>query len=363
MGRHWQPASWLYSKYKELKRDDLSKYPLLERLDKLDEAGLIHWGKTKTVPRYKYYVADAPGVPYQDIWAYQPGTTGCVYGDAEKGIDQDVKWLSVRDKERLDYPTQKPEGILDRIIRSSCPPNGMVLDPFCGCGTTVAVAQRLGRTWVGIDITHLAISLIKHRLFDAYGIKAKYKVVGEPISLPDAIALAAQDAYQFQWWALGLVGARPVEQKKGADKGIDGRLYFFEMTTKKIDRTHAIYIMDEEKPKQIVFSVKSGKLNVSYVRDLRGVVEREGAAIGVLISLNDPTQPMIDEAIAAGTYDVKEITGEKHYPKIQLLTIADLFNGKTIDCPDYVKQGGRFTATYEKTETHKRKYHPKQSTL
>ena len=148
---------------------------------------------------------------------------------------------------------------------------------FCGCGTAIAVAERLKREWIGIDITHLAITLIKHRLFDAFRAVQQYEVVGEPVSLTDAQTLAQQDPYQFRWWALGLADARPVERKKGADKGIDGRLYFH----------------DEPKPtKQVIFSVKAGGLHANYVRDLRGVIEREKAPISVLITIQEPTQPM-----------------------------------------------------------------------
>ena len=191
----------------------------------------------------------------------------------------------------------------------------MVLDPFCGCGTAIAVAQGTNRQWIGIDITHLAITLIRHRLKDSFGDAAKYKVIGEPVSLPDAEALAKQDPYQFQWWALGLVGARPVEQKKGADKGIDGRLYFH----------------DEPKTtKQIIFSVKAGKLHANYVRDLRGVIEREKAEIGVLITLEEPSKQMRAEAASAGFY---KAPWGKDYPRLQLLTIADLLSGKTVNFP------------------------------
>src|SRR6202521_6021306 len=144
----------------------------------------------------------------------------------------------------------------------------MILDPFCGCGTAIASAQRNGRQWIGIDITHLAITLIKHRLCDSFGDTVDFETVGEPVSVPDAQDLANEDPYQFQWWALGLVGARPVEQKKGADKGIDGRLYFH----------------DEHEgggTKQVIISVKAGHTNVAHLRDLRGVLDREKAAIGV----------------------------------------------------------------------------------
>lgn len=195
-----------------------------------------------------------------------------------------------------------------------------VLDPFCGCGTTVAAAQEFGRRWVGIDITHLAIGLIKIRLRDSFGasVAGTYSVIGEPVSVPDAEALAAEkDKYQFQWWALGLVGARPVptDQKKGSDKGIDGRLFFHD---EKASDT-----------KQIIFSVKAGGLQPTHVRDLHGVVEREKAAIGVLISMEEPTKPMRSEAASAGFYTSH--WGE--HPRIQLRTVAELLAGKGIDYP------------------------------
>lgn len=221
--------------------------------------------------------------------------------------------------ERLGYPTQKPEALLERIIKASSNEGDVVLDPFCGCGTAIAVAQQLKRKWIGIDITHLAVSLIKHRLHDAFGekIDEMYSVVGEPADLAGARALAAQDPYQFQWWALGLVGARPVEQKRGADKGIDGRLFFHDDA-------------ETQKTKQVVLSVKSGAVQVAHARDLRGVVEREQAAIGVLVSLEEPTRNTKSEAAGAGFYDSP--WGTKH-PKIQILTIEELFAGKKIDIP------------------------------
>lgn len=191
-----------------------------------------------------------------------------------------------------------------------------MLDPFCGCGTAVDAAQRLGRQWIGIDITHLAINLIKHRLADTYEGGANFTVVGEPTDMAGAQQLAEEDPYQFQWWALGLVGARPVEQKKGADRGIDGRLLFH----------------DEQggKTKQVIFSVKAGHVSVNHVRDLRGVLDREQAAIGVLISMEPPTQPMRSEAASTGFYDGP---WAQKYPKMQLLTIADLLGGHKIDMP------------------------------
>ena len=193
-----------------------------------------------------------------------------------------------------------------------------VLDPFCGCGTTIASAQRLNRRWIGIDITSLAITLIKKRLADAHGeaVRATYQTLGEPTSLQDAEALAAEDKYQFQWWALGLVNARPITEKKGADQGIDGRIYFHDE--------------DAGGPtKQIILSVKGGHVDVKDVRELHSVVKREKAAIGVLITLEDPTKPMRKEA-ANGEFYASQWGA---FPQLQILTVKDLLEGKTIKRP------------------------------
>lgn len=233
----------------------------------------------------------------------------------------DIPALRGNQPEMLGYPTQKPEDLLERIIKASSNEGDAVLDPFCGCGTAVAVAHRLKRCWIGIDITHLATTLIKHRLQDAFGDKVSetYEVIGEPKDLSGARELAKSNPYQFQWWALGLVGARPAEQKKGADRGIDGQLYFHDEPDNK-----------KKKTKQIILSVKAGHTGVSHIRDLRGVIEREKAQIGVLISMEKPTKAMRTEAASAGFY--KSPWGTKH-PVLQILTIAQLLNGKRIDCP------------------------------
>ena len=274
----------------------------VERLDELDLEGRIYWPSGGTGwPQYKRYRDELKGLSVSDLW-------------------DDIDRINPVGAERLGYPTQKPEALLDRIISASSNEGDTVLDPFCGCGTAVAVAQRLKRQWIGIDITHLAITLIRHRLFTAYGGKAEYEVVGEPVSLPDARALAEQDKFQFQWWALGLVGARPAEQKKGADKGIDGRLYFH----------------DEPggKTKQIILSVKGGNLKATDVRDLRGVIEREKAEIGVLITLEEPTKPMKSEAATAGFYKQPVVDqGGQQYPRLQILTVGALLEGKRIKYP------------------------------
>lgn len=262
---------------------------------------------------YKQYVG--AGAPYQDIWAYQPNTKGVLY-ESDENIDEDVKYLEGED-EKLGYDTQKPVGLLERIIRTSSEPGQVVLDPFCGCGTAVAAAEKLGRKWIGIDVTHLAIALMRHRL-DTMFPDIKYDVIGEPEDLGAAKQLAEDDRYQFQWWALSLVGAKPLggqgdekKGKKGSDKGIDGIITFLDDNTGK--------------PKQIMVSVKSGHVKSGDVRDLKGVVEREKAAIGLFITLEEPSKDMEHEATVSGYYH--STWWGKDFPRIQILTIAQLLKG------------------------------------
>ena len=267
-----------------------------EHMAELDAKGEIYYSE-KGMPYRKNYLDSLPGQLVQNLWT-------------------DIK-MTKSGRERLGYPTQKPEALLERIIQASSNEGDTVLDPFCGCGTTIAVAERLKRRWIGIDITHLAVTLMKHRLRDAFGDQVAYQVIGEPVSLPDAETLAASDPYQFQWWALGLVGARPAEQKKGADKGIDGRLYFHDEA-------------DSSKTKQVIFSVKAGHLAAGQVRDLHGVIDRDRAEIGVLLTFQEPTQPMRAEAASAGFYDSP---WGKRYPRLQIITVAELLTGKGVDMP------------------------------
>ena len=266
-------------------------------LEQMDKDGRIYWPPGGTGwPQEKRFREDLKGRAVSDLW-------------------DDIDRINPVGSERLGYPTQKPLALLERIIGASSNPDDLVLDPFCGCGTAVVAAQKLGRRWIGIDITHLAVNLMRTRLRDTFGDAAQFKVVGEPVSVDDAEELARTDPYQFQFWALGLVGARPHEEKKGADKGIDGRLYFRD---------------DPKAPaKQVIISVKAGNLHRNMVHELRGVVEREKAAMGVLISMQAPTKPMREEAASAGFY---ESPWGKH-PRIQLLTVGDLLDGRTIDYP------------------------------
>jgi site-specific DNA-methyltransferase (adenine-specific) len=240
----------------------------------------------------------------------------------KEGVPPEDYWLidiiNQSSNERLGYPTQKPEELLERIIKASSNEGDIVLDPFCGCGTTVNVAERLHRRWIGIDITHLAISLIKTRLHDTFKNElADYEVIGEPKDLSSAEALALQDRYQFQWWAVGLVEGRPAQdKKKGKDTGIDGNLYFFDDNIGKA--------------KRIIIQVKSGNVKSGDIRDLKGVLEREKAELGAFISLKPATRDMIKEAVSAGFYE------SQHYgkfPKLQILTVEEILNGAKLQYP------------------------------
>jgi DNA modification methylase len=267
-------------------------------MQRLHDEGRIHYTRNG-VAEYIRYLDEMPGVPLQDLWT-------------------DIHAINSQAQERLGYPTQKPEALLERIIKSSSNEGDIVLDPFCGCGTTVNVAERLHRRWIGIDITHLAISLIKTRLHDTFKSElADYEVIGEPKDLASAEALALQDRYQFQWWAVGLVEGRPAQdKKKGKDTGIDGNLYFFDDQSSKA--------------KRIIIQVKSGNVKSGDIRDLKGVLEREKAELGAFISLKPATRDMTKEAVSAGFYE------SPHYgkfPKLQILTIEELLTGAKLQFP------------------------------
>jgi len=282
-------------------------------MEKLDRKGRIMYSK-HGVPRYKIYLDESPGRALQDLW-------------------DDIGPVHTLPKERLGYPTQKPEALLERILTLSSNEGDLVLDPFCGCGTTIAVAQRLSRRWIGIDVTCLAINLMRRRLESAFGGKADFEVIGEPTAYSEAKQLAAENPYQFQWWALDLVGARPVVEKKGADKGVDGRLVFHD---------------DESgEAKQVIFSVKSGHITAAHVRDLRGTQEREQAEMACLLCLEEPTQPMRGEAAGAGFY--QSPLGNKMYPRMQILTVKELLEGKKLQLPE-----GRVDVTFKKAPRAKR---------
>jgi site-specific DNA-methyltransferase (adenine-specific) len=263
-----------------------------EKLDHYIAEGRIFF-TANGFPRYKRYLDEMEGTPLQDLWA-------------DKAVQPVVSWS----KEGLGYPTQKPVGLLERIVKASSNPGDLVLDPFCGCGTALVASQKLGRKWVGIDVTYLSIAVMKARLRDSFGIETQ--VIGQPTEVDGAKAMldgSLASQYQFQWWALDLVGAQPQggTKKKGADKGVDGIINF----------TGPGRTMESA-----IVSVKSGGVGAAMIQQLKGAMETHGAAMGLFITLEEPTAPMKQEATVAGLYH-SEVSG-KDYPKVQILTIREL---------------------------------------
>jgi site-specific DNA-methyltransferase (adenine-specific) len=307
-----------------------------ERMLKAFEDGIIVQNKPGSVPQLKRYLDEQEGTPIDDIW-------------------DDLSPIQAQSAERLGYPTQKPLSLLARIINATTNPGDVVLDPFSGCGTCIAESQELKRKWIGIDITHLAITMHKSRLRDMFGLvpKKDYRVIGEPEDFQGAHQLSLDDRFQFEAWAISLVDARPMNRPthselgqrdihKGADRGIDGIINFLD------DRKGGV--------KKALIQVKSGKVNSSHIRDLKGVLDREQAQIGVFITLERPSRDMITEALTSGSYH-SEIWG-KDYPKIQIISIEDLLNGVEIKIPQTPTNASAFKKA-EKVE----KDSPKQGEL
>lgn len=281
-----------------------------ERMLKAQEEDLIYFPPSGGVPREKRFLDEQEGTPLSSVWT-------------------DIPAINAVAQERLNYPTQKPVALLERIIKASSNENDIVLDPFCGCGTAIIAAQQLKRRWIGIDITHLSIALQKYRLADSFKLveKRDYKVIGQPEDIESARQLASGDndsRYQFQWWALSLIKAMPLggetgskQGKKGSDKGIDGFINFIDEHNGKF--------------KKVIVQVKSGKVKSGDIRDLIGVVQREQAAIGVFITLESPSRDMKEEAVKAGFYF--SIGWNQNYPKIQILTIEELLNSQSVQMP------------------------------
>lgn len=248
-----------------------------------------------------------------------------------------IQPIAPSSKERLGYPTQKPESLLERIILASSNENDWILDPFCGCGTTVAVAEKLERNWVGIDITSLAINLVKHRLRNQHDIGRKQIYVdGLPTDLAEAKELFKKDPFEFEYWVLDLVNAMPAKSKskenmRGADKGIDGIIIFHKDMANRNGNGNSNGKGKWEYGKAIV-QVKGGSVQRNQIATLKGDVEREKAEAGIFITLEKPTQPMASEAVDAGTFKTK-LTGHKEFPKIQILTVDELLRGKLPDLP------------------------------
>lgn len=282
--------------------------------------------KPEYINRFK---KDAEGSLYRDDVNPTGGGRRKIYLDQVEGDLIESTWYDITPlnpiaSERLGYPTQKPEALLDRIIKASSNEGDVVLDPFCGCGTTVNVAERLHRRWIGVDITYLAINLIKRRLHDSFSPEelAPFEVIGVPADASSAAALAEVNRHQFEWWALDMVEAAPAQdKKKGADRGVDGVLYFQEK--------------DDGPYHKIIVQVKSGHVNAATVRELEGTRKQEKAEIAALLTLKPPTRPMKEAAAAVDPF-VPERFPELSFPRLQILTIAELFAGKQLDYPRWV---------------------------
>jgi site-specific DNA-methyltransferase (adenine-specific) len=273
---------------------------------------------------YERYLTPSDGTAVGDVWAFQPNTEGTVFG-CGAGIDDDVRWLSPRDQERLGRPTQKPLGLIERIVGASSAPGDLGLDPFCGCGTAIVAAQKLDRRWIGIDVTYLAIATMRTRMRDHFPELGEVPIIGTPTDLYGARKLATETEngrYQFQWWAVDAIGATPRgdDRKKGADQGIDGVITFSDVGGQL---------------RTVIVSVKSGGPRADDVRVLKAVMEQQKAAMGILVTLEDPTKPMVKEAVEAGFWH--SILYDSDYARIQIITARQILEeGRKPDVPPLV---------------------------
>jgi site-specific DNA-methyltransferase (adenine-specific) len=260
------------------------------KMEAYDRAGRLVFPASKDGRiRLKRYLDEQRGQRLQNLW-------------------DDISPVNSRAAERVGYPTQKPEALLERIILTSSSEGDVVLDPFAGCGTAVVTAQRLKRAWIGIDITEQAITEVRKRLDK---LSAKYGIVREPKSVADALALAKTDPHHFQTWALDLLGIRPTHPRKGRDGTMDAKI---------VDR-HG---------RSAVISVKSGQPKLMHVHELQAIVQRERATIGALVAMYEPTPTMKKDAATTGIYQVPG----RIVPRLQLLTIAQIFAGGGLRWPD-----------------------------
>lgn len=274
-----------------------------ETMQRLDSEGRIWYPDAKAKrPQLKRYLDEQAGSVIGNVWT-------------------DISPINSRAAERLGYPTQKPVALLERILAASSNPGDLVLDPFCGCGTTIDAAQKLGRRWVGIDITYLAIDLIEKRLEATYGedITSTYTVHGVPTEPSSAQALFDKNPFDFERWAVSLVDGTPNERQVG-DRGKDGIIRFW-----KADKETG----------EVIVSVKGGRqLNPAMVRDLAGTVAHDDAELGVLILLHEPTKGMRDAANQTGSW-LHELTGQT-YPLVQVVTVAELLAGRGPKMPQAI---------------------------
>lgn len=286
-GRHWAIPGFA--------RAIIGDLDTIEALEALDKAGRIFWPKKAGgAPMFKRYLDESDGVPAQDVIT-------------------DISPLKNNSPERMGYPTQKPGALLDRVILASSNPGDLVLDAFCGCGTSIESAERLGRQWIGIDIARKAVEIVEKRFRDKE--LPLPEVLWHPADYESAQALAERDSFQFEQWVLRRIGARRIEKH---DRGIDGEAHF-----------------KNGGPYRVIVSVKGGRtLNPAMVRELRGTIEREAAPIGVLVSMQEPSKEMRLEAARAqfvqGAHDP-----QGPIPRIQLLTVGEIFAGGRIRAPGH----------------------------
>ena len=297
VGRHWAIPRAILAK------EGLIAEGTRASLDALDDAGRIYWpSREGGTPRLKWFVSDLEGARLGDVWT-------------------DIPPISANASERLGYPTQKPRALLERIIAASSNPGDVVLDPFCGCGTAVDAAEKLGRRWIGIDITHLAIGLIEKRMHEGYdrpgdGFVLPFEVIGVPRDKDSALRLAAEKPHDFQNWFCLKLGGYPLDGgRKGADRGVDGHFYPYE---------------NSKDTSTGVISVKAGaNIGVAMIRDLRAVMERDGCAFGLFLSAYEPTRPMMAEAAGMGVHENEF----GRFQRLQIVTPADLFHGTGAKLP------------------------------
>jgi site-specific DNA-methyltransferase (adenine-specific) len=314
-GRHWAVPSAIWEEV-GVDPSGLSQH---KKLDLLHAKGFVKIIPGQAWPLYERTIRPHEGPATSDIWAYQPYTEGTVFGSPKESIDEDVRWLHPRDAERLGFPTQKPVGLLKRIIAASSNPGDMVFDPFCGCGTTIAAAEELGRNWIGIDVSPFAIKLIRQQRLSAFKYLKEgvdYDVTGLPTTISGAKMMWEQDRKAFEVWCVGEIDGLP-NDKKGADKGIDGRIAFKP---------------DGKKSQFAVVSVKGGTLKADDVRSLAMVAQREKASslgFGVFVSIQKTTAGMRADAASAGTTTING----KRYPLVQCLTVEEILHGKRPDLP------------------------------
>ncbi|ARE40875.1 Type III restriction-modification system methylation subunit [Rhodovulum sp. P5] len=271
-----------------------------DRMQAAYEAGLIHQSAPGKVPRLKRYLDEMKGLPLTDVWT-------------------DILPLNSQARERLGYPTQKPLALLERIIAMSSNEGDVVLDPFCGCGTTLHAAHAMGRRWIGIDVAIQAMSVVGDRLRTHFP-AIDYDVFGIPRSIDGALYLAENHPFKFEEWAVTRIGGMHSGKYRG-DRGIDGIFYF---------------LTGNDQKSRGIISVKGGRnLNPGMIRDLVGTLDRERRetrdpdAIAVFVCAHEPSRGMLNEARQAGT--IETATGP--FPAVQILTVREIFEGAAIRVP------------------------------